>query len=85
MPVDSERIARLEWKCEQCESVIEEIRKEHRSEVLSLKTMIEQLWVGLNDIRSLIRSIKWLLIGAIVYALIDQIGLMAFAVKLFGI
>lgn len=80
---DSDRITELEVRSKYLDSMLQEIRSEHRSEIRALREVTERLERGFSEISQTLRSVKWGIFGAIGFAAVEQFGLVALLRKIF--
>lgn len=70
------RIGSIEARIDGHDREIRDIKRDHKDEVLAIKTSVASLEESVNDIANIMRSIKYIVIGAVLYASIKEIGLL---------
>ena len=76
-----ERLVKLEVTCELFKAELKSSKLDHKQELKDVRTAINVLTGEFDKIIQLIKSIKWWLIGAVSFLVLQEIGLLGFIKK----
>ena len=76
--MSEERLVRLELTCEAFKDELKSSKLDHKQELQDVRIAITTLTGEFDKIIGLIKSIKWWLIGAVSFLVLQDIGLFQF-------
>jgi len=79
-----DRVTRLEIVCEVFKAELDEFKKVNREEITELKNALKAMSNNLDKLNIVLIKIKWLITGAVLLYLSQEVGITAVLKKVIG-